>query len=271
VWSCVLAGGPAVGKSMLAGLAGAAVTGSARKVKQIDCNFFQSEHSIQSLVGSPMSYIGYGEGGVLQNFLKQNPDGVLVFKKPEFGHPSIVRVMHGILAGEFTAGDGQKISTHGLVVFATTGVDAGENRAPIGFKTEAGQREFVPGKGFHELFPPGLDVYFMDCLEPAALRNILRLAIRRYACEEGVSIGVEGAVLDALLEKVNQRLEGARGVLAAYRRRIEPLLDEQLESGKRKGRFRLCLSEDRQIVCRADDQQPAAPAGAGEEEIGHAE
>jgi ATP-dependent Clp protease ATP-binding subunit ClpA len=174
-----------------------------------------------------------------------------------------------MLAGEFTAGDGQKISTRGLVVFVTTGAGAWSGRPAIGFRAGAGPREIVIDKSFYEILPSGLDVYAMDALEPAALRNILRLELQRYAGEEGVAIGIDRAVLDVLLEEVNPRLEGARGVIAAYRRRIEPLLDAQLETRNRQGRFYLCLAENRQIACRADDGPPFSADDGGRGECTH--
>jgi len=267
VWSCVFAGAPAVGKNMLAGIAGRMITGTERKVKQIDCNFYQSDHAFQSLVGSPMSYVGYGEGGVLQNFIKQNPDGVLIFKKPELGHPNILKILNGILAGEFTAGDGQHIPTGGLMVFVTTG--AGAKRPSVGFGTGTRRQGLVLDKEFHDIFPSGLEVYLMEALEPAALRNILRLELNRYARAEGVAIEIEEAVLDILLGKVNTRLEGARGALAAYRQSIEPLLDRQLESRKSCPRLTLCLDKNRQIVCRSEDQPPVTGGGSGSEGSHH--
>jgi hypothetical protein len=109
----------------------------------------------------------------------------------------------------------------------------------------------------------------MEALEPAALRNILRLELNRYAREEGVAIGIEEAVLDILLGKVNTRLEGAQGVLAAYRQSIEPLLDEQLDRAESGPRLTLCLDKNRQIVCRSDDRSPATDGGSGSEGSEH--
>jgi ATP-dependent Clp protease ATP-binding subunit ClpA len=265
VWSCAFTGAPAVGKNMLAGIVGRMITGTERKVQRIDCHYYQSDHAIQSLVGSPMSYVGYGEGGVLQNFIKQNPDGVLIFKRPERGHPNVLKILDGILAGEFTAGDGQRLPTGGLMVFVTTGAGARDCRSSVGFGTDTRRQGLALANEFNDIFPSGLEVYLLEALEPAALRNILRLELNRYARAEGVSIGVEEAVLDFLLEKVNTRLEGARGVLTAYRQSIEPLLDEQLEGGEDCPRLTLYLDDRRQIVCRSDERPPATARGSGSE------
>jgi ATP-dependent Clp protease ATP-binding subunit ClpA len=274
VWSGIIAGESASGKTLLANLTGRLITGSERKVKQIDCNFFQTDHAVQSLLGSPMSYIGHGEGGILQNFLKKNPDGVLIFKKPEAGHRNVLKILEGILAGEFTAGDGQPISTHGLVVIIATGAGTRFGSAPIGLIRAGDQTGTRLHADLGAVFPSRVltqigihNVFYLGVLEPAALRDILGLQIRRYAREEGIALHVEEAVLEEVLGKLDAAAEGARGPLVAFRKRIEPLLDEQLEEAQGARRLRVFLGGQRKILCCPDDSPPDAPAECSKGEI----
>lgn len=264
VWSSIIAGEPGSGKTLLANLAGRLITGSERKVKQIDCNFYQNDHSAQSLLGSPMSYVGHGEGGILQNFLKKNPDGVLIFEKPEAGHPNVLKILEGILAGEFTAGDGQQISTRGLVVLITTVAGARSGSAPIGLIRADDHPAARVSGGLAAVLPAGVltqigfhNVFYLGVLEPAALRNILRLQLQRYAREEGISLHVEEPVFDYLLGKMDAAVEGARGMLAAFRERIEPLLDEHLEKAQGVRKLSIILDDRREVACRETDGPPA--------------
>lgn len=264
VWSSVIAGEPGSGKTLLANLAGRLIAGSERKVKQIDCNFYQNDHSVQSLLGSPMSYVGHGEGGILQNFIKKNPDGVLVFEKPEAGNPNVLKILEGILAGEFTAGDGQQISTRGLVLFITTGAGARAGSASIGLIRTDDHPAARVSEGVCAALATGVlnqiglqNVFYLGVLEPVALRNILRHHLQRYAREEGVCLHVDEPVFDLLLGKMNPAEEGARGVLAVFRERIEPILDEQLETAQGARRLRIFLDDRREVACREADA-PAA-------------
>jgi hypothetical protein len=69
VWPCLVVAPPGNGKTMLLEIVGRMITGSESKVMTIRCSSYQKSHAIQSLIGSPKSYIGYEEGGALQKTL----------------------------------------------------------------------------------------------------------------------------------------------------------------------------------------------------------
>jgi ATP-dependent Clp protease ATP-binding subunit ClpA len=176
----------------------------------------------------------------------------------------VLKIMEGILAGEFTAGDGQQVSTRGLVVLITTGAGARSGPAPIGLIRTGDQPGARVSEGLGAVLPSGIltqigfhNVFYLGALEPAALRNILRLQLQRYAREEGISLHVEEPVFDYLLGKMDAAVEGARGVLAAFRERIEPLLDEQLEKAQGVRKLSIILDDRREVACRETDGPPA--------------
>ena len=118
---------------MLLEIVGRMITGSDSKVMTIRCSSYQKSHAIQSLIGSPKSYIGYEEGGALQNFIKLYPDGVLLIEEPEIGHPNILQLLMEMLEGSFTAGDGSVICTRGLTVLMSSNAGCEANKAKPGF------------------------------------------------------------------------------------------------------------------------------------------
>jgi ATP-dependent Clp protease ATP-binding subunit ClpA len=259
---------------MLLKIVGKLVAGAERKVLEVQCSAFQKEHAIQSLIGSPMSYVGYGEGGLLQNFAKQHPDGVVILEKPELGHSNLLRLMSEILGGFFTAGDGQVISTRRLMVFVTSTVGADGNRAPIGFAADGTSQHSQIREALEEALGPALlgqigwsNIFRLEPLEPAALRNILRLELHGYGKSLGVPVAVEEGVLEKIVNDCAKRGQGARAVLDEYRGAIEPLLDAELERGGAAGtvaRLRLFVHEDGTICCRAEsggDGPEGASAG----------
>jgi ATP-dependent Clp protease ATP-binding subunit ClpA len=183
-----------------------------------------------------MSYVGYGEGGVLQNFVKQNPDGVLILKKPELGHPSILDLLSEILQGSFTAGDGQMISTRGLFLFILTSVGCESGTGRIGFGSEPGDQQQQARSALEELFSPALasalgsiPVFHLASLDPSVLRNIFRLQVFHYGRARGIRVQVEEGVAEKIVSGSNSGLCGARGVLGRFRDLVEPLLEKETE------------------------------------------
>lgn len=56
---------------------------------RFDMSEFKEEHSAALLYGAPPGYIGYEEGGLLVNKIRQKPYSVLLFDEIEKAHPSV--------------------------------------------------------------------------------------------------------------------------------------------------------------------------------------
>jgi len=56
---------------------------------RFDMSEFKEEHSAALLYGAPPGYVGYEEGGMLVNKIRQKPYAVLLFDEVEKAHPSV--------------------------------------------------------------------------------------------------------------------------------------------------------------------------------------
>lgn len=56
---------------------------------RFDMSEFKEEHSAALLYGAPPGYVGYEEGGMLVNKIRQKPYSVLLFDEVEKAHPSV--------------------------------------------------------------------------------------------------------------------------------------------------------------------------------------
>ncbi|EJD07232.1 uncharacterized protein FOMMEDRAFT_149744 [Fomitiporia mediterranea MF3/22] len=57
---------------------------------RIDMSEYQSSHTAYNLIGSPKSYVGYGDGGALTNPLKKNPKAIVLLDEIEKAHPDVL-------------------------------------------------------------------------------------------------------------------------------------------------------------------------------------
>lgn len=64
---------------------------------RFDMSEFKEEHSAALLYGAPPGYIGYKEGGLLVNKIREKPYSVLLFDEVEKAHPSVFDVFLQIL------------------------------------------------------------------------------------------------------------------------------------------------------------------------------
>ncbi len=64
---------------------------------RFDMSEFKEEHSAALLYGSPPGYVGYEEGGLLVNKIRQRPYSVVLFDEIEKAHPSVFDIFLQIL------------------------------------------------------------------------------------------------------------------------------------------------------------------------------
>lgn len=64
---------------------------------RFDMSEFKEEHSAALLYGAPPGYVGYEEGGVLVNKIRQKPYSIVLFDEIEKAHPSVFDIFLQIL------------------------------------------------------------------------------------------------------------------------------------------------------------------------------
>ncbi len=64
---------------------------------RFDMSEFKEEHSAALLYGAPPGYVGYEEGGVLVNKIRQKPYAIVLFDEIEKAHPSVFDIFLQIL------------------------------------------------------------------------------------------------------------------------------------------------------------------------------
>ena len=101
---------------------------------------YGQEHTARELFGAPPSYVGYDkEGGVLQKFIRSNPESIILFDEIDKVHYSICQSLTNFLGDSFLIShDGEKIPFKGFVYFTSnTGNKASESGGrEMGFKDE---------------------------------------------------------------------------------------------------------------------------------------
>jgi len=64
---------------------------------RFDMSEFKEEHSASLLLGSPPGYVGYEQGGLLVNKIRQKPYSIVLFDEIEKAHPSVFDVFLQIM------------------------------------------------------------------------------------------------------------------------------------------------------------------------------
>ena len=82
---------------------------------------FKEKHEASRLKGSPPGYIGHkSDGGILTKFIKDNPEGIILFDEIDKVHPDIYAYLISFLGDGFvTTPDGESYPFDGFVYFTS--------------------------------------------------------------------------------------------------------------------------------------------------------
>ncbi len=95
--------------------------GGRQYLTTINMSEFQEKHTVSRLIGSPPGYVGYGEGGVLTEAIRQKPYSVVLLDEVEKAHPDVLNLFYQAFdKGELADGEGRTIDCKNVVFFLTS-------------------------------------------------------------------------------------------------------------------------------------------------------
>ncbi|EFE05977.1 type VI secretion system ATPase TssH [Citrobacter youngae] len=117
----LLAGPSGVGKTETVLQLTELLYGGRQYLTTINMSEFQEKHTVSRLIGSPPGYVGYGEGGVLTEAIRQKPYSVVLLDEVEKAHPDVLNLFYQAFdKGEMADGEGRVIDCKNIVFFLTS-------------------------------------------------------------------------------------------------------------------------------------------------------
>ncbi|PQQ25415.1 type VI secretion system ATPase TssH [Photorhabdus hindustanensis] len=117
----LLAGPSGVGKTETVLQIAELMFGGRQYLTTINMSEFQEKHTVSRLIGSPPGYVGYGEGGVLTEAIRQKPYSVVLLDEVEKAHPDVLNLFYQAFdKGELADGEGRVIDCKNVVFFLTS-------------------------------------------------------------------------------------------------------------------------------------------------------
>ena len=207
---------------------------------RIDMSEFMEKHSVARLIGAPPGYVGYEEGGYLTEAVRRRPYSVLLLDEIEKAHPDVFNVLLQVLDdGRLTDGQGRTVDFKNTVIIMTSNLGsdvvqllAGDDNYDL---MKSSVMDVVSGHFRPEFINRVDEVVVFHPLSKDQLRGIaniqLALLAKRLA-ELDLTLRVDNAVLDRLLEAGFDPVYGARPLKRIIQRLIENPLAESILAGK---------------------------------------
>jgi type VI secretion system protein VasG len=154
----LLVGPSGVGKTETALALADLLYGGDRFITTINMSEFQEKHTVSRLIGAPPGYVGYGEGGMLTEAVRQKPYSVVLLDEVEKADPDVLNLFYQIFdKGVANDGEGREIDFRNTLILMTSNL--GSDRSATSAKTARGRRRVL-----EETIRPVLSKHFKPAL-----------------------------------------------------------------------------------------------------------
>ena len=238
----LLVGPSGVGKTETALSIAELMFGGEQALISVNMSEFQEKHSVSRLVGSPPGYVGYGEGGVLTEAVRQRPYSVVLLDEVEKAHLDVVNLFYQVFdKGVLSDGEGREINFRNTVIFLTSNLGLEQI-------TELCAHQYPPSTEkvltairpiLSQHFKPALlarmTVVPFLTLPEEVLRSIVSLKLAKLAerlhQNNGITLELGAGVIEAITRRCTEVETGARNIDFILKGAILPLLSNTLLLG----------------------------------------
>lgn len=248
IGSFIFLGSTGVGKTHLAKQLAKEMFGTEDSLIRVDMSEYQEKHTISKLVGAPPGYVGYEEGGLLTEKVKNKPYSVILFDEVEKAHKDVFTVLLQILDdGHVTDSLGRKINFKNTLIILTSNLGVKKLQdfgTGIGFSNnsyadEEAKKEILM-KEMKNFFSPEFinridDTIVFNSLSPEDIEKITEIELKKLMTRLGemkYTVTYNDEVVKYLAKIGFDEVYGARPLKRAIQDKIEDLLSEEVLTGK---------------------------------------
>jgi type VI secretion system protein VasG len=205
----LLVGPSGVGKTETALTLADQLFGGERMMVTINMSEFQEKHTVSRLIGSPPGYVGFGEGGMLTEAVRQRPYTVVLLDETEKADPDVMNLFYQVFdKGMLSDGEGRLVDFKNTVVIMTSNLatDKITNMTVAAWEDD----EEIDMPELMSTIKPTLSAHF----KPALLARMTTVPFLPISPE------AMAMITRLKLDKLMKRLERAQNIHAKYTDRV---------------------------------------------------
>jgi type VI secretion system protein VasG len=270
----LLVGPSGVGKTESALALAEQLFGGERFMVTINMSEYQEKHTVSRLIGSPPGYIGFGEGGVLTEAVRQRPYSVVLLDEVEKADPEVLNLFYQVFdKGMLADGEGRVIDFRNTLFLLTSnlGSDVIIDACHDGSRPDIDTIREGIRPSLERHFKPAL--YWRMTVIPyypvsrEVMRSITEMKLNRIAehlaSTHGIRLAWDPRVAEAIVERCTNVEGGARNIDHVLDLAVLPQITQailaRMAGGPLPATARLLPSEDGFTQLVFEDSRVDAP------------
>jgi type VI secretion system protein VasG len=205
----------------------------------INMSEYQEKHTVSQLKGSPPGYVGYGEGGILTEAVRQKPYSIVILDEVEKAHLEVMNLFYQVFdKGIMRDGEGREINFRNTIIIMTSNL-ASETIVEL-----CGGEEAPSNKALVDAIRPQLSAHFQPALlgrckiipfkplSKEVMRGVVAMKLDKIAQRirkvHGITLSCSPQLVDQIAESCTAVEAGARNADAVIDQSLLPGISRQL-------------------------------------------
>ena len=234
ILSALFTGNRGCGKTLLAKQLAEKIFGDEKYLIRFDMSEYADETSVNKLIGASAGYVGYNEGGLLTEAVKQRKYAVLLIDEIEKANQKVFNLFLQVLdEGFLTDNTGVKVDFKNTIIIMTSNVGAKQasDFKGVGYVTnDTLNKKDIVEKCMKKKFAPEFlnridSIIQFNQLTEDDYKKIVNLELNKFKkklVDNGFDFAWDDEVVDYIYEKVKEDTDyGARPILRVIKDEIE--------------------------------------------------
>ncbi|WHZ21861.1 MAG: T6SS AAA+ chaperone ClpV (TssH) [Nitrospira sp.] len=237
-----------VGKTETGLAVAEALFGGERFVVTLNMSEFQEKHTVSRLIGSPPGYVGYGEGGLLTEAIRQRPYSVVLLDEVEKADQEVLNIFYQVFdKGMLADGEGRVIDFKNTVIFLTSNLASDMILQLCASGTRPGLEEVIGAirpllsRHFKPALLARMTIVPFYPIDPDVMKLIVELKLNRLVQRlmesHRITCDYEPALVEQIVRCCHEVETGARNIDHIMQGSILPRISTEILSRMGEGRL----------------------------------
>ena len=177
-----------------------------RNLIKLNMNEFNSEISINKIIGSPQGYIGYNDNNTIFESLKLNPNSIILIDEIDKAHISVLDLISKILEDGFIRNSkNETISFKNSIIFFTTNLISKSTIGYVNSNTSENNNipKYITDKINYKIK--------LNKLNKENLKDIMEIQLKKLNDDYNSNIIISDTQMNALIKSLNST-NGAKNI-----------------------------------------------------------